>query len=54
VNTGAIIGTLIETCKLNGLEPHTYVSDVISKITMAYGVMLLRLSALAGPISTNL
>ena len=24
--------SLIETCKLNGVEPHTYLSDVISKI----------------------
>jgi transposase len=28
----AVIASLIETCKLNGVEPQTYLTDVISKI----------------------
>ncbi len=28
----AVIATLIETCKLNGVDPHAYLSDVITKI----------------------
>ena len=28
----AVIASLIETCKLNGMDPHTYLSDVITKI----------------------
>ena len=28
----AIIASLIETCKLNGVDPHAYLIDVISKI----------------------
>ena len=28
----AVIASLIETCKLNGVEPHAYLTDVISKI----------------------
>ena len=28
----AIIALLIETCKLKGVNPHTYLTDVISKI----------------------
>jgi transposase len=28
----AVIASLIETCKLNGAEPQTYLTDVISKI----------------------
>ena len=28
----AVIASLIETCKLNGVEPQTYLADVISKI----------------------
>jgi hypothetical protein len=28
----AVIASLIETCKLNDIEPHAYLSDVISKI----------------------
>ncbi len=27
-----MIASLIETCKLNGIEPHGYLSDVISRI----------------------
>ena len=27
-----MIASLIETCKLCGVEPHTYLSDVITKI----------------------
>jgi transposase len=28
----AIIASLIETCKLNNVEPHSYLTDVITKI----------------------
>ena len=28
----AVIASLIETCKLNGVEPHAYLADVITKI----------------------
>ena len=28
----AIIASLIETCKLNGVDPYAYLADVISKI----------------------
>ncbi len=28
----AVIASLIETCKLNGVDPHVYLTDVISKI----------------------
>ena len=28
----AVIASLIETCKLNGVDPHAYLSDVITKI----------------------
>jgi transposase len=28
----AIISSLIETCKLNGIDPQTYLADVITKI----------------------
>jgi transposase len=28
----AIIASLIETCKLNGVDPQTYLADVITKI----------------------
>ena len=28
----AVIASLIETCKLNGVEPYAYLADVISKI----------------------
>jgi transposase len=28
----AIIASLIETCKLNGVDPHVYLTDVITKI----------------------
>ena len=28
----AVIASMIETCKLNGVEPQTYLTDVISKI----------------------
>ena len=28
----AIIASLIETCKLNRVDPHAYLTDVISKI----------------------
>ena len=28
----AVIASLIETCKLIGLEPHAYLADVISRI----------------------
>jgi transposase len=29
---GAVIASLIETCKLTGIEPHAYLADVITKI----------------------
>ena len=28
----AVIASLIETCKLNGVDPYAYLADVISKI----------------------
>jgi len=28
----AVIATLIENCKLNGVEPHAYLADVLTKI----------------------
>jgi transposase len=28
----AVIASLIETCKLNSVEPHAYLTDVITKI----------------------
>jgi len=28
----AVIASLIETCKLNGMDPHTYLSEIITKI----------------------
>ena len=28
----AVIASLIETCKLNGVDPHAYLTDVITKI----------------------
>ena len=28
----AVIASLIETCKLMGIEPHAYLADVITKI----------------------
>jgi transposase len=28
----AVIASLIETCKLNGIDPHAYLADVITKI----------------------
>ena len=28
----AAIASLIETCKLNGVDPHAYLNDVITKI----------------------
>ena len=29
---GAVIASLIETCKLAGVEPHAYLADVITRI----------------------
>lgn len=31
-----VIASLIETCKLNGVEPHFYLSDVLTKITQGW------------------
>ncbi|WP_037282972.1 transposase domain-containing protein, partial [Rubellimicrobium mesophilum] len=28
----AVLASLIETCKLNGVEPHAYLADVITRI----------------------
>ena len=28
----AVVATLVETCKLNGVDPHAYLADVISRI----------------------
>jgi hypothetical protein len=28
----AVIASLVETCKLNGVEPHAYLSDVLTRI----------------------
>ena len=32
----AVIATLIETCKLNGVEPHAYLADVIARIVAGH------------------
>jgi transposase len=32
----AIIASLIETCKLNGIDPQTYLADVLAKIVTGY------------------
>lgn len=32
----AVIASLIETCKLNGVDPHAYLADVISKIVNSH------------------
>ncbi len=32
----AVIASLIETCKLNGIEPHGYLTDVIARIVNAH------------------
>ncbi|WP_367118851.1 transposase domain-containing protein [Mesorhizobium sp.] len=32
----ATIASLIETCKLNGVEPHTYLADVIARIVAGH------------------
>jgi transposase len=32
----AVIASLIETCKLNGVDPYTYLADVLAKIVNAY------------------
>jgi hypothetical protein len=31
-STGAVIASLIETCKLIGVEPHAYLAGVITRI----------------------
>ena len=28
----AIVASLIETCKLNGIDPYTYLADVLSRL----------------------
>lgn len=32
----AVVASLIETCKLNGVDPYTYLADVLAKIVNAY------------------
>ena len=32
----AVIASLIETCKLNGIDPHAYPADVITKIVNSH------------------
>jgi IS66 C-terminal element len=32
----AVIASLIETCKLTGIEPHAYLADIITKIVNAH------------------
>jgi transposase len=32
----AVIASLIETCKLNGVDPHAYLAKVITKIVNGY------------------
>ena len=41
---GAIVASLVETCKLNSVEPHAYLTDVLTKIT--YGWPLSRIDDL--------
>ena len=33
---GGVIASLIETCKLNAIEPQSYLSDVISRIASGH------------------
>jgi hypothetical protein len=35
--TWAVIASLVETCKLNGVEPHAYLSDVLTRIAKGHG-----------------
>jgi transposase len=32
----AVIASLIETCKLNAVDPHVYLTDVITKVVNAH------------------
>ena len=32
----AVVASLVETCKLNGVEPHGYLADVIARIVMGH------------------
>ena len=36
----AIIASLIETCKLKGVDPHAYLTDVICKIVNGHPIDL--------------
>jgi hypothetical protein len=31
-----VLASLIETCKLNGIEPHAYITDVLEKIVAGW------------------
>jgi hypothetical protein len=31
-----VLASLIETCKLNGVEPHAYITDVLEKIVAGW------------------
>jgi hypothetical protein len=47
----AFIASLIETCKLNGVDPHVYLTDVIRKIVN--GHVNIRIDAPAVGVSSN-
>ena len=32
----AVIASLVETCKLNGVDPHVYLADALAKIVNGY------------------
>ncbi len=34
--TGAVVAPLVETCKLNGVDPHVYLADVLAKIVKGH------------------
>ena len=51
----AIIASLIETCKIGGIDPHAYLADVITKIVNAYpNSQIDDLLPWAYPAATNL
>jgi transposase len=34
----AILASLIETCKLNGIDPHAYLSDILVRIAIDHPI----------------
>jgi hypothetical protein len=33
---GGVLASLVETCKLNGVEPHAYFTDLLTKIVQGW------------------